>query len=53
MAALSLAERALADGKKTEAVQQSKRAQQNLPRGTASYFRAVEIGHEAEDLDTQ
>jgi len=50
MAALSLAEKALADGKKTEAVQQSKRAQQNLPRGTASYYRAVEIAHEAEDL---
>jgi predicted Zn-dependent protease len=51
MAALSLAEKALADGQTTEAVQQSKRAQQNLPRGTASYFRAVEIAHEAEDLD--
>lgn len=51
MAALSLAEKALADGQKTEAAQQSKRAQQNLPRGTASYFRAVEIGHQAEDID--
>jgi predicted Zn-dependent protease len=53
MAALSLAEKALADGKKTEAVQQSKRAQQNLPRSTASYFRAVEIAHEAEDIDRE
>jgi len=53
MAALSLAEKALADGQKTEAVQQAKRARQNLTRNTASYFRAVEIGHEAEDLDKQ
>jgi predicted Zn-dependent protease len=53
MAALSLAEKALADGHKIEAVQQSKRAQQNLPHGTASYFRAVEIAHQAEDLDQQ
>ena len=53
MAALSLAEKALADGQKTEAAQQAKRAQQNLPHGTASYFRAVEIGHQAEDLDKE
>jgi len=53
MAALSLAEKSLADGQKIEAVQQSKRAQQNLPRGTASYFRAVEIAHQAEDLDKE
>lgn len=53
MAALSLAEKALADGKKTEAMQQSTRAKQNLPRNTASYFRAVEIAHEAENLETK
>jgi len=51
MAALSLAEKALADGKKQDATQQAKRAQQNLPRNTAPAFRAIEIAHEAEELD--
>jgi predicted Zn-dependent protease len=51
MAALSLAEEALANGKKKDALQQSKRAQQLLPKGTAHYLRADEIRRQAEDLD--
>jgi predicted Zn-dependent protease len=51
MAALSLAEEALADGKKKDAQQQAQRAKQNLPRSTASYARAEEIQREAKDLD--
>jgi predicted Zn-dependent protease len=52
MAALALAEEALADAKKKEAVQQAQRAKQLLPRGTASYARAEEIQREAKDLDS-
>jgi predicted Zn-dependent protease len=51
MAALSLAEEALADGKKKDAQQQAQRAKQNLPRSTASYARAEEIQREAKDSD--
>jgi predicted Zn-dependent protease len=52
MAALSLAEEALADAKKKDAQQQAQRAKQLLPRGTPSYERAEEIKREAENLDT-
>jgi predicted Zn-dependent protease len=51
MAALSLAEAALADGKKKDAQQQSTRAKQLLPRNAAPYLRAEEIHNEAEHLD--
>jgi predicted Zn-dependent protease len=51
MAALSLAEEALANGKKTDATQQSNRAKQLLARNTPPYFRAEEIHREAENLD--
>jgi predicted Zn-dependent protease len=51
MAALSLAEEALANGKKKDAQQQAQRAKQLLPKNTAAYDRAVEIKREAEDLD--
>jgi predicted Zn-dependent protease len=51
MAALSLAERALADGKKKDAMQQAQRAKQLLKKSTAAYDRAEEIHHEAEQLD--
>src|SRR5258708_8584465 len=51
MAALSLAEAALAAGKQKDAQQQSMRAKQLLPKNTASYLRADEIGREAEHLD--
>jgi predicted Zn-dependent protease len=51
MAALSLAEEALADAKKKDAQQQAQRAKQNLPRNTAAYQRAEEIQREAEQLD--
>jgi predicted Zn-dependent protease len=51
MAALSLAEKALADQKKQDAIQQATRAKALLPRATASYFRAVEIAHQADELD--
>jgi len=51
MAALSLAEEALADGKKTDATQQSNRAKQLLAKNTPPYFRAEEIHREAEHLD--
>jgi predicted Zn-dependent protease len=51
MAALSLAEEALADAKKKDAQQQAQRAKQNLPHNTAAYQRAEEIQHEAEQLD--
>ncbi|HTZ34649.1 MAG TPA: M48 family metalloprotease [Stellaceae bacterium] len=51
MAALSLAEEALADVKKKDAQQQAQRAKQNLPRSTAAYQRAEEIQREAEQLD--
>jgi len=51
MAALSLAEAALADGKKKEAMQQAQRAKQLLAHSTAAYDRADEIRREAERLD--
>ena len=51
MAALSLAEEALANGKKKDATQQAMRAKQILPKGLASYLRADEIGRQAELLD--
>jgi predicted Zn-dependent protease len=51
MAALSLAERALADGKKKDAMEQGQRAKQLLKKSTAAYDRADEIRREAEQLD--
>jgi predicted Zn-dependent protease len=51
LAALSLAEEALADGKKKDAQQQAQRAKQLLPHNTSSYARAEEIQREAKDLD--
>jgi predicted Zn-dependent protease len=51
MAALSLAEQALADGKKKDAIQQAIRATQLLARNTSAYARAEEIHAEAERLD--
>ena len=51
MAALSLAEEALANGKKKDATQQSKRARQLLARDTPAYARAEEIDREAKQLD--
>jgi len=51
MAALSLAEEALANGKKKDAMQQSNRAKQMLTKNTPSYFRADDIHREAEHLD--
>ena len=52
MAALSLAEEALADTKKKDAQQQAQRAKQLLPKNTAAYARAEEIQREAKDLDS-
>jgi predicted Zn-dependent protease len=51
MAALSLAEEALANGKKKDAMQQATRAKQLLARSTAAYARAEDINREAEHLD--
>jgi predicted Zn-dependent protease len=51
MAALSLAEEALANGKKKDATQQSNRAKQLLTKSTPPYFRAEDIHREAENLD--
>ena len=51
MAALSLAEQALADGRKKDAIQQSNRAKQLLAHSTSSYARAEDIHREAENLD--
>jgi predicted Zn-dependent protease len=51
MAALSLAEQALANGKKKDATQQASRAKQLLPRNTAAFARAEDINREAEHLD--
>ena len=51
MAALSLAEEALADGKKKDAMQQSNRAKQMLTKNSPSYSRAEDIHREAEHLD--
>jgi predicted Zn-dependent protease len=51
MAALSLAEQALADGKKKDAIQEATRAKQLLARNTAAFSRADEINREAKQLD--
>ncbi len=51
MAALSLAEEALANGKKKDAMQQATRAKQLLARNTPAYARAEDIHREAEHLD--
>jgi predicted Zn-dependent protease len=51
LSALSLAEEGLAAGKKKDALQQSSRAQQLLPKNSADYARATEIHREAKDLD--
>jgi predicted Zn-dependent protease len=51
MAALSLAEEALANGKKKDAMQQATRAKQLLTRNTTAYARAEDIHREAEHLD--
>ena len=51
MAALSLAEEALANGKKKDAMQQANRAKQTLAKNTPPYFRADDIHREAEHLD--
>jgi predicted Zn-dependent protease len=51
MAALSLAEEALANGKKKNAMQQANRAKQTLTKNTPPYFRAEDIHREAEHLD--
>jgi predicted Zn-dependent protease len=51
LAALSLAEEGLAAGKKKDALQQSSRAQQLLPKNSADYARAAEIRREAKELD--
>ena len=51
MAALSLAEEALANRKKKDAMQQATRAQQLLGRNTTAYARAEDIHREAERLD--
>ena len=51
MAALSLAEQALADGKKKDAIQQATRAKQLLARNVAAYARAEEIHREAKQGD--
>ena len=51
MAALSLAEQALADGRKKDAIQQANRAQHLLARNSSSYARAEDIHREAEQLD--
>ena len=51
MAALSLAEEALANGKKKDAMQQANRAKQTLTRNSPAYFRADDIHREAERLD--
>ncbi len=51
MAALSLAEEALANGKKRDAMQQSQRAKQLLARNSVAYSRAEDINREAEHID--
>jgi len=51
MAALSLAEQALANGKKKDATQQADRAKQLLARNTVAYGRAEEIHREAKQGD--
>ena len=51
MAALSLAEQALANRNKKNAVQEATRAQRLLPRNTPAFSRAEDIHREAERLD--
>jgi predicted Zn-dependent protease len=51
MAALSLAEEALANGSKKTAIQEAIRAEQLLARNTAARSRAEDIHREAERLD--
>jgi len=51
MAALSLAEQALANGKKKDAIQQADRAKHLLARNIAAYARAEEIHREAKQGD--
>jgi predicted Zn-dependent protease len=51
MAALSLAEEALAARNKKTAIQQAMRARQLLPRNTPPYLRAEDIHREADRLD--
>lgn len=51
MAALSLAEEALTNGKKKDAIREAKRAQQLLPRDRTAWLRAQEIQNEADHLD--
>src|SRR5207302_577767 len=51
MAALSLAEQALANGKKKEAILQADRAKHLLARNVAGYARAEEIHREAKQGD--
>ena len=51
MAALSLAEEALAMGNKKNAMQEATRAQRLLARNTPAYMRAEDIHREAEQLD--
>jgi predicted Zn-dependent protease len=51
MAALSLAEEALAAHNKMTAIQQATRARQLLARNSAAYMRAEDIHREAEKLD--
>jgi len=51
MAALSLAEEALANNKKKEAVREAGRAEQLLPRNTTAYARAAEIRREAKQSE--
>jgi len=50
MAALSLAEQALATGKKKDAMQEANRAE-HLVRSPGAYSRAIEINREAKELD--
>jgi len=50
MAALSLAEEGLAADNKTNALQQSLRAQQLLPKTSAAYARAQQIHLQAKEL---
>ena len=51
MAALSLAEQALANGKKKDAMQEATRAKQLLTRNSAAFSRAEDIHRDAEHLD--
>jgi predicted Zn-dependent protease len=51
MAALALAEEGLAADRKTDAVQEARRAELLLPKTSAEYQRAAQIRREANDLD--